>query len=153
VESPTQACWLILQDEFGVGAELARQLKEQGYEVVTVMPGQQFSRTNANSYTLDPLQKQHFIHLFEELQERNRTPTHVIHLWTLSKNVGSSGDHLASQFQQVGFYSVLWTAQAVIQQNVTSPVRITIVSGNMHLVTGTEQLAPGASLVLGVCKS
>ena len=153
-DSPTQPCWLILQDEFGLGAELTRRLNEQGQEVITVTPGQQFSRANANSYELDLFQKQHFDLLFEQLRERNRTPERIVHLWTVSGNrsVGSS-EELARQFQQLGFYSVLWTVQALIQQNVTSPVAISIVSDHMHLVTGTEQLAPGVSTLLGVCKA
>jgi acyl transferase domain-containing protein len=153
-DAPAQACWLILQDEFGLGAALAHRLHQQGQDVITVLPDQQFSRLDAYSYALDPRQRQHFDMLFAQLRSRNCRPEHIVHLWTVSgsRDVESSEESV-NQFQHLGFYSVLWIVQALIQQNVTSPVHMSIVSDKMHLVTGTEPLAPGVSTLLGVCKA
>ena len=58
-----------------------------------------------------------------------------------------------SEWHDRGFYSVLSIAQALVALNVTTPVRVDVVSDKMHVVTGDEPLNPAVSTVLGVCMS
>nr|VFJ75372.1 MAG: Acyl transferase domain-containing protein [Candidatus Kentron sp. FW] len=60
-----------------------------------------------------------------------------------------SFDHFGSGFSGVGFYSLLFLAQALGKRNVTDEIRIAVVSSNMQAVTGEEDLHPEKATVLG----
>ena len=56
------------------------------------------------------------------------------------------------QAQERGFYSLLHLAQALGAQDIVEPLRISVISNRLHLVTGEETLQPERATVLGPCK-
>src|SRR5262249_48384641 len=51
-----------------------------------------------------------------------------------------------------GFHSLVCLAQALEKSNVTSPVQITVVSTQLHAVSGGDTVCPSKSTLLGPCK-
>ena len=56
------------------------------------------------------------------------------------------------KFQDVGFYSLLFLAQALGKQNVMTPLLMGVVSNQLQEVTGDEPLCPEKATLLGPCK-
>ncbi len=54
--------------------------------------------------------------------------------------------------QNLGFYSLLFLAQALAEQNIIQPMKLMVVTSNVHDVTGDEKLCPEKATVLGPCK-
>ena len=53
--------------------------------------------------------------------------------------------------QNLGFFSLLYIAQAIGELNISIPVKIGVVSSQLHEVTGDEQLIPELATLLGPC--
>ena len=54
--------------------------------------------------------------------------------------------------QALGFYSLLYLAQAIAVQNLNNSLHIGVVSSNIHNVTGTETICPEKATLLGTCR-
>jgi hypothetical protein len=54
--------------------------------------------------------------------------------------------------QNLGFYSLLFLAQALEKHEISNPVDLLVVTSNIHDVTGDEELFPEQVTVLGPCK-
>jgi acyl carrier protein len=93
---------------------------------------------------LDPRRPDGYKALFRRLEEEGSLPSGIAHLWTLG-NV--SGD----EAQDLGFYSLLWIAQALGEQE-PRPVHVAVVTSGLHEVTGDETLRPEVATVLGPCR-
>jgi acyl transferase domain-containing protein len=150
-QSDAGACWLILEDRCGLGEELAACVRERGKGVVTVKTGERFAAIGECSYEIDPGESEHYKALLGDLRTRKQLPSHVVHLWSVS---GRGETHNSfDQQQRLGFYSLLFLAQALIAEKLTESIQIAFVCDQVHLVTGEEQLCPEKAPALGACKS
>jgi len=92
--------------------------------------------------------------LLRELRASNRFPHRIAHLWSVSDDEGTRSEAaLFDRHQQLGLYSVLFTARAIIAQDAASDVDIGVVTNGLHAVTGDEKLSPSKATVLGACKA
>jgi NAD(P)-dependent dehydrogenase (short-subunit alcohol dehydrogenase family)/acyl carrier protein len=55
-------------------------------------------------------------------------------------------------FRNVGFDSLLFLAQAIVEQLPEKPLQIKVVSNYLHEVTGEEFLSPAKAILLGPCR-
>jgi phthiocerol/phenolphthiocerol synthesis type-I polyketide synthase E len=166
-----QRCWLVFVDSYGLGSAIVDHLQQDGQDVITVAKGESFARLNASAYRLNPRQRQAYDRLFATLEASNNRPTHIIHLWTVTEPEpiqsqtafsdllgGIASRQAASEtacydeLQYSGFYSLLFIAQALGQQQRTDPIHIGVVSNNMQWVASEEAPCPEKALVLGPCK-
>ena len=141
---------LIFIDEYGVGEQLREALKAHNHEIVTVRVGDDFIKVDDDLYELNPSNSDGYDLLFKELLKQQRLPDTVIHLWNVTPAVQSSLDlSSVESAQEVGFYSLLFLAQALSRLNLSKQVAITVVSSNMQSVTGEEFLSPEKATLLG----
>ena len=82
-----------------------------------------------------------------------RSPTVIVHLWNVTPHDHTqSGIDVFEKLQDLGFYSLIFLAQALGKQNILDPLRIGVVSTHIQEVTGEEALCPEKATVLGPCK-
>jgi len=150
---PAGSCWLVFLDEYGVGSSLSERLREKRFEVVTVTRGERFARLNEGEYVINPSRREDYSALIKGLRDAIKTPREVVQLWSLSPDSDRKVDlELFDPSQELGFYSLIFLAQAFDEQRLTDTIRIRIVSNNLQRVTGHERLRPETATLLGPCK-
>ncbi|MCA1995170.1 MAG: SDR family NAD(P)-dependent oxidoreductase, partial [Coleofasciculus sp. S288] len=146
-------CWLVFLDECGIGSQIVERLQGENQEVIVVKQGQQFGKLNQQEYTINPEKRDDYDTLFRELFTLNKIPKTIVHFWNVTSNdrerFGLEG---LEQTQALGFYSLLFLAQAIGEQNITDSLRIDVVSNNMQEVLDSSELCPEKATILGPCK-
>jgi acyl transferase domain-containing protein/acyl carrier protein len=146
-------CWLMFIDECGIGSQILEKLKGENQEVIIVKQGQQWGRLNQQEYTINPEKRDDYETLLRELCTLNKIPKTIVHFWTITSNeFEPSGLEGLEQTQALGFYSLLFLAQAIGEQNITDSLRIDVVSNNMQEVLDASELCPEKATILGPCK-
>jgi acyl transferase domain-containing protein/acyl carrier protein len=144
--------WLFYSDECGFASQLMTRLKAAGQDVVTVKSGRSYQQVDANTFTIEAANAQHYDLLIRSLQANKRVPDHVVHAWSLTANHSGQRDGESfKQAQDSGFYSLLFLAKALAKQNVGHEIGLFVLSNNIQEVQGTETLCPEKSTVLGPC--
>src|SRR5579875_957811 len=151
----TSGRWLVYLDECGLGTKLVERLRSRGQLVVTVQQAEQFSRLGAQAYALNPRRPEDYNKLMAELRTGEQIPQHIMHLWGVTPKQAANQwsdiqehDHVLD----LGFYSLLFLAQALSTQSIIEPLHIGVVSTHMQSVTGDEQLCPAKATLLGLCR-
>jgi len=144
--------WLVFVDESSFGSRLVKRLEKVNQHLITVNVGKEFKKLNQDSYTINPQNSDDYHALFKELGTVNKIPHKILHLWSVTKNDRASSEiEFFEKTQDLGFYSLLFLAQALGKQHLGNSVRIGVVSSNMQPVTGEEILCPEKATVLGLC--
>lgn len=149
--------WLVFEDEYGLGRQLTHRLKQEGQTVITVNPGSEFGKLSDQEYTLNPQRPEDYRVLFENLQTPEGPPKKVVHLWSVTDRllIEKTPQQAAIQEQllAVGFYSLLFLAQALGKQEETEEaVQLFVISNHVQEVTGEEVLSPEKATILGPVK-
>ena len=158
VKATEPGCWLVFVDESSLGRQMLKELELEGQHVVTVRAGEQFSNKSLSSnsqraYTINPTQADDYEALLKELLTLDFTPTTILHLWNLTPHSHRNSElENLHQAQEKGFYSLLFLAQTLGKQNITSKLQIAVISNNLHSVTGQEILSPEKATLLGPVK-
>ncbi|MBR9650563.1 type I polyketide synthase [Thalassovita aquimarina] len=142
--------WLIFEDDTGAGAEISKRLRLAGHKVTSVRPGDAFARTETG-YVLPPEQgRTGYDQLLQDLSARGELPSRILHLWLLTEDEkfrpGSSFFH---RNQEHGFYSLLFLAQAISEQNAPVPLHITVVTSDAAQVRDEVLRYPDKATVMG----
>jgi non-ribosomal peptide synthase protein (TIGR01720 family) len=157
--------WLIFVDEYGFASRIIKGLEQLGHEVVSVMAGEHFAKLTESLYTINPRERDDYDSLWMDLQAHDRAPQKIGHCWSLTRNDGPAQDSVTErsfeQEQDLGFYSLLFLAQALGKQlieqmsgeaMVVNNIELKVVTTNVQEVTGDELLCPEKATVLGPCK-
>ncbi|MFN6571975.1 polyketide synthase [Dendronalium sp. ChiSLP03b] len=156
VQTTQQRCWLVFADECGLGEKMVQQLELADHDVIIVKVGERFARENNSPqqvYTINPRQPDDYDALFKELLSLNKIPKTIVHLWSVTSNHHAElSIESLEKSQYLGFYSLVFLAQALGENHQTHSLEIVIVSDNMQDVTGEEMLCPEKAMVLGPCK-
>jgi acyl transferase domain-containing protein/2-polyprenyl-3-methyl-5-hydroxy-6-metoxy-1,4-benzoquinol methylase/acyl carrier protein len=154
--------WLIFRDGHGIADQIIEQLNLQGDEAIVVQQGEEFScqqESDRRSYTLNPQQKEDYRRLFQELRRSESIPTKIVHCWQITSseltflNGERGSDGCFEQAQYLGFYSLLFIAQALQQENLTSELQISVLSNGIQAVIGNEIIFPEKATILGPLKT
>ncbi|MGP1384066.1 MAG: type I polyketide synthase [Thainema sp.] len=145
--------WLLFLDERGIGERLARRLSAMNQTIISVQVGTQFQQQD-NRYWLDPCQPEDYQLLVRSLIQAGQFPDVIAHGWSLSASSAAFG---FNQFdidrfnaaQDLGFYSVLYLAQAIQQAEPSRPLTLWLLTNQVHDVTGAELLRPEQATVVG----
>ncbi|NJM65768.1 MAG: SDR family NAD(P)-dependent oxidoreductase [Acaryochloris sp. RU_4_1] len=137
--------WLVFLDDADLGQSFVQQLSRDNQEVITVGVGEQFEQRGDRTYLLNPQQPEDYNTLLKILVKNGQMPTAIAHFWSLTSSSGSSDD-------QIGFYSLLFLAQALGQQTLAEPIPLLAVTNQLYDITDTETLRPEKATVLGPCK-
>ncbi|HLO52465.1 MAG TPA: type I polyketide synthase, partial [Kamptonema sp.] len=147
-----QSCYLVFIDECGLGVELLKRLERQNQEVITVKIGSEFAKFGEDIYTVNPQQPNDYKALVKALFEGEKIPKTIAHLWTVTKDSKLDWE-LIDKAQETGFYSLLFLAQALGEENLSAELQIVVISNNLQEVTGDELLCPEKATLLGTVKA
>jgi hypothetical protein len=75
-------------------------------------------------------------------------PDRIVHFWSITLDK----QPLYEQAQEMGFYSLLFLAQALREQAPDQIVQIGVITDHIQSVTGEEKLSPQKATLLGPCK-
>jgi acyl transferase domain-containing protein/acyl carrier protein len=142
--------YLVFVDHRGLGERLVQLLAGRGETVVEVRAAQRYSVLEpGRSYALQPASASDYAALFADLRASGRLPRHVLHVWGVEA-VGEDGFAAQQRCQKLGFYSLLFLAQALGAND--APVRISVVTEGVHAVGAGDPVYPEKALVLGPCR-
>ncbi|MDB4979262.1 MAG: polyketide/non-ribosomal peptide synthetase, partial [Myxococcales bacterium] len=148
--------WLAFVDNTGVVAALAERLRRQGHDVITVRQGDAFYKLNEQEYQLFPEGgAEGYEALLRQVYASGKTPTRILHAWLLTdRETFRPGSSFLHRNLELGFYSLLYLAQALGKQDARGPLHFVTVTTGMQRV-GKEPLrhpekaaAVGPSLVI-----
>ena len=113
-------------DDAGLGLAAARALLGAGHRVVTVRAGDAFGRDGEGGYVLAPERgREGYDLLLRDLVARGHAPGRIAHFWLVTRaetyRPGSSFFH--RNIEQ-GFYSLMFLAQALAEENLPRPIHI-----------------------------
>ena len=146
--------WLIFSDAGELGAQVRATLEQAGDTVWTAVAGDQFAALGGRRYTIHPDRTADYERLIKELRSEAGAPECILHLWTV-ESPGDAETAAPDQFekhQSAGFYSLIFLAQGLEKNNVTSPIQIGVVSSQLHALSEHDTLCPAKSTLLGACK-
>ncbi len=89
--------------------------------------------------------------LAADLAATGRTPQRVVHLWSVAPQ-GDEGLDGLDNSQRLGFYSLLFLAQAFGQEELVEPLHIGVVTDGLQPVDGAPVVRPERATLLGPCK-
>ncbi|MBE9034042.1 type I polyketide synthase [aff. Roholtiella sp. LEGE 12411] len=139
---------LIFVDEYGVGSQLAQRLQQLGQDVITVKVGEKFAQLDTNTYAINPAQADDYQNLLQQLREQEKTPNTITHLWSFTQSQTLSWETT----QNVGFYSLLYLAQAIGQQQISDVIQLCVIANHLYDIAGNEELYPEKTTIIGACK-
>lgn len=146
--------WLIFDDVFGWGRQVAEELVRQGNPVVVVTRGPAYSKLSATRYEIDPAKPGDYLTLIRELETLEARPQRILNFWTISgEHKDEPAPALFDRIQTMGFYSLVFTAQALIRLEITESVEIVVISNEMYVLNGNEQIQPEKATLLGACRT
>lgn len=140
-------CWLVFVDDVHLGESFAQRLSQDNQVIITVGLGEQFEQLGDRTYTLNPNQVEDYDRLLKILVKNEQMPTAIAHFCSLTD---PSDPH--SRDHQLGFYSLLFLAQALGQQRLSGPLSLLVVTNHLYDITGTETLISEKATLLGPCK-
>ncbi len=146
-------CWLVLLDQHGLGHELVKRLRFDGYDVVTAVAGARFGKVEENTYIICPDSEDGYGDLLAELSASGKVPGRIVHLWKFAPNGHSLPEiEQVDEFEQLGFHSLVFLARSLTEFHVDDEIEIDVITNNLHEVTGEEVLCPEVATILGPCK-
>jgi NAD(P)-dependent dehydrogenase (short-subunit alcohol dehydrogenase family) len=75
--------WIVFTDRTGVGDALAAELEQQGARVTRVVPGDAFAARGANTFQINPVNRDDYQRLWSPAEGAADADTRAIHLWSL----------------------------------------------------------------------
>ena len=116
--------------------------------MVTVAPGARFARQGPEHYILAPDNRADYDALISELAASARMPQRIAHLWSVG-----DADQLAragfDDSQALGFYSLLYLAQALGAEDAYAGVHVGVISNYLQAVADTRVIHPERATLLG----
>ncbi len=146
--------WLVFLDEAGVAEAAVARLREAGHTVTVVRAGDMFARTSEFEYLLAPERgREGYDELMRDLVASGQTPQAIVHAWLLTREErfrpGSSFFH--RNIEQ-GFFSLLFLAQAMAEENLPKPMHLTVLSSGAVRVRDEALPYPEKATVAGPVK-
>ena len=143
--------WLIFLDSEGLGAECVTRLRAAGHQVTTVRAGDAFGRDGEGGYLLAPERgREGYDLLIRDLVANGHSPNRIAHFWLVTRaqdfRPGSSFFH---RNLEQGFYSLLFLAQAIAEENLPRPMHITVASTGAVQVKSEALADPEKATILG----
>ncbi len=145
--------WLVFDDDIGLCKHIAPRLLQMGHRVFSVKIGLDFSVSSEGDFTVNPHDAASYRKLITHLYDKDKRALRVIHAWGWRQHDETVSEQARiARANDLGFYSLVFLAQAFGKQAVVDPLRVTIVTSDTHQVTGEENLAPEKTTVLGAAK-
>jgi acyl transferase domain-containing protein/acyl carrier protein len=144
--------WLVLFDGGAFSTRLVTALRSQDQRVVLVHAGQAYKKRNAESYEINIREAQDYRRLLRELGQAGLGLRNMLHLWLLGEKPASVQADALEQSQMMGFYSLLYLAQAIGEECPQQKIRWKVITSGIQQVTGLETITSEKATVLGPCR-
>jgi acyl transferase domain-containing protein len=148
--SDTPGVWLVLIDQCGLGPLCVERLRKANRDVVIVKTGDKFQRLDKDTYLINPRASEEYEAVLRILQEEDRAPNKIIHLWSVTPDVLHVEDSFFQKAQDYGYYSLLYLTWALVKTRRSDLIHIEVVSNQMQEVHDEVSLPEKATL-LGPC--
>ena len=149
---PVSTVCLVFEDRGSLAAGLAKQLAQTGYSVIQIRSGEQFVRLSNDLYTINPRQRDDYLALFTELATCNQLPGLILHCTSLTYNLPASAILAFNDFQDTGFNSLSFLAQALEEQNMDAPLQLWVISNHVCQVESADVIYSEKASLLSPCK-
>jgi len=146
----TPQVWLMFVDEAGLGAQAAARLRSAGHQVICVRAGDRFAK-DAQGYVISPERgREGYDLLIRDLVAQGHSPTRIAHFWlvTGAETFRPGSSFLHRNIEQ-GFYSLLFLAQAMTEENLARPVHLSVFTTGAAQVKSEGLPHPEKALVMG----
>lgn len=144
------ATWLVFVDDAGLGTSAVARLRAMGHRVVTVAPGDAFLRRD-DHYTLSPERgREGYDALLRDLVARGMAPQRIAHFWLVTDRESfRPGSSFLHRNLEQGFYSLMFLAQAMAEENLPRPVHLTCLTSGAVQVRDEALPYPEKAMVAG----
>ena len=144
---------VFFDDAVACNREFLRVLRDTGMEVLSVQAGDSFYRLSDTEYTIASERREDYELLIEDLTAREKFPDRIVHLWMVTEDETTRpGSSFFHRNQERGFYSLLYLAQALGNEQRAKPLLISVVSNGMQQVAQEAVPYPEKATLLGPCK-
>ncbi len=145
--------WLVFGNSAGLTADVMAQAVEAGSSITLVRSGDDFAKLGDGSFTISPSESEHFGRLFASLDQADSMPDQIVYLWALDTLQSAGNGALAGiAGQTLAFDSLLYTAKALQELDVTKSMQLTVVTGGSQAVSGEAVPHPERALAIGPCR-
>ncbi|HEX8089319.1 MAG TPA: beta-ketoacyl synthase N-terminal-like domain-containing protein, partial [Blastocatellia bacterium] len=130
-----EPAWLVFMCEHDLGNSLADRLRRDGARVITVVTADEYGKLDETLYGINPQRLGDYLALLHDLASAANMPNKILHLWS----VGAAHDArpVSESFevlQERGYYSLLFLARALAEQNMTDPLQLFVVADGLFEV-------------------
>jgi acyl transferase domain-containing protein/acyl carrier protein len=145
--------WLIFADTLGIAEELHSKLRSESDSVQLVEIASEFKKTGPDRFELNPFRQQDYQRLAARLMEDGCWPDGIVHLWCLDPAGTAGADPQAfEEWQYRGLFSLMYLLQALGRYDRNLPLEISVLTTEIHNVSGLEEIAPNKATLLGAIK-
>lgn len=150
LEEATQQNWLIFLDDAGLGAATAAALRRAGHEVRCVRAADAFGRVGED-YVLAPERgRDGYDALIRDLVAHGHTPNRIAHFWGVTRGESfRPGSSFLHRNLEQGFYSLMFLAQAMAEENLPRPIHLTAFTTGAAQVRQEPLRYPEKATMLG----
>ena len=143
--------WLIFVDDTGLCAAVADRLAGAGHRVVRVRAGDTFARDAQGDYRLSPERgREGYDSLIRDLVARGLAPSRIVQGWLVTdKEVFRPGSSFLHRNIEQGFYALMFLGQALAEENLPRPIRVTVLTTGAAQVRAEALAYPEKAMVLG----
>ncbi len=141
--------WLVFSDDYGIGPAVIERLQGEGLDVVAVRAANAFAKHGEREFSINPKAPEDYTKLLSEANAGENKIATILHLWSVSSRDRINDADSFEQCQDLGFYSLLFLAQAAGRQLFSQALRVEVVTNGVLRVTGREPLHPEKATILG----
>ncbi len=125
--------WLVFADRRGLGEQLAVQLRDNGVDCLTILPGGSYQADRDGHYRLDPGNASDFERFFDHLQEDESPPIlGIVHLWGLDGGHPIADAGALEQALTLNCASVLWIVQQLSRISIAPAFKLFLVTSGVQ---------------------
>jgi acyl transferase domain-containing protein/thioesterase domain-containing protein/acyl carrier protein len=143
--------WLIFVDSEGLGTSVVARLRAAGQKVTTVRAGDSFGPDGESGYFLAPERgREGYDQLLRDLTARGAQPSRIAHFWLVTRGESfRPGSSFLHRNMEQGFYSLMFLAQALAEENLPTPLHLSVFSTGAARLRGERLLYPEKATLLG----
>jgi acyl transferase domain-containing protein len=143
--------WLVFVDETGLGARVVARLRAAGQRVVEVRPGDAFARIREDAYVLAPERgREGYDALIRDLVAHGAAPSRIAHFWLVTTRESfRPGGSFFHRNQEQGFFSLLFLAQAIGEENLPKPLHLSVFTSGAAQVRDEAVPYPEKATAMG----
>ena len=149
-ELPPQT-WLVFADETGLAGRVTGRLRTAGHRVVEVRAGDAFARLDEDRFTIAPERgREDYDRLIHDLIAHGAAPQRIAHFWlTTADEKFRPGSSFFHRNLEQGFWSLLFLAQAMAEENLPRPIHLTCVTTGAAQVRAEALPYPEKATIAG----